>query len=319
MILALPCLALSTGQLHTFSRRGALVAAGGAALGAALPAHAVEEEDVKVYFGAGCFWHVQHEFVLKEAAELGRSGAAFSAVTGYAGGTGTERGLVCYHNGRGVSDYGRLGHAEAVQVGPAPFEMAPSQSWPCACQPQLRCSAQVSIPPSALPAFASKFIGIFGSRGYRHDPQVSARARAGVGLVSGLVGEWEVVKSRARARARPKAGNGTSDGIGTGVGVRAGGFSPDSPYPSYTPTATTPSPIPPILKPNPTFAGPRRRVPFGARAAWRDQVAVLLQVLGSGRGLADEAGGSHAPDTPLLTLSGFDPPPTPDHWPWPWP
>ena len=119
-LLALPCLALSTGQLHTFSRRGALVAAGGAALGAALPAHAVEEEDVKVYFGAGCFWHVQHEFVLKEAAELGRSGAAFSAVTGYAGGTGTERGLVCYHNGRGVSDYGRLGHAEAVQVGPAP-------------------------------------------------------------------------------------------------------------------------------------------------------------------------------------------------------
>ena len=118
--LSLPSLALSTSRPHNFSRRGALGAAGGAALGAALPAHAVEEEDVKVYFGAGCFWHVQHEFVLKEAAELGRSGAAFSAVTGYAGGTGTERGLVCYHNGRGVSDYGRLGHAEAVQVGPAP-------------------------------------------------------------------------------------------------------------------------------------------------------------------------------------------------------
>lgn len=120
VFLALPCVALSTSQLQTFSRRGALVVASGAALGAALPAHAVEEEDIKVYFGAGCYWHVQHEFVLKEAAELGRSGAAFSAVTGYAGGTGTERGLVCYHNGRGVSDYGRLGHAEAVQVGPAP-------------------------------------------------------------------------------------------------------------------------------------------------------------------------------------------------------
>ena len=120
LFLALPCLALSTSRPHKFSRRGALGAAGGAALGAALPAHAVEEEDVKVYFGAGCFWHVQHEFVLKEAAELGRSGAAFSAVTGYAGGTGTERGLVCYHNKRSVSDYGRLGHAEAVQVGPAP-------------------------------------------------------------------------------------------------------------------------------------------------------------------------------------------------------
>jgi len=144
LLLALPCLALSTSRPHNFSRRGALGTAGVAALGAALPAHAVEEEDVKVYFGAGCFWHVQHEFVLKEAAELGRSGAAFSAVTGYAGGTGTERGLVCYHNKRSVSDYGRLGHAEAVQV---------------------------AIPPSALPAFASKFIGIFGTRGVRHDPQ----------------------------------------------------------------------------------------------------------------------------------------------------
>lgn len=78
VFLALPCVALSTSQLQTFSRRGALVVASGAALGAALPAHAVEEEDIKVYFGAGCYWHVQHEFVLKEAAELGRSGAAFS-------------------------------------------------------------------------------------------------------------------------------------------------------------------------------------------------------------------------------------------------
>ena len=40
--------------------------------------------------------------------------------------------------------YGRLGHAEAVQL---------------------------SIPTSAVPAFAKKYIDIFGQRGYRHDPQ----------------------------------------------------------------------------------------------------------------------------------------------------
>lgn len=46
------------------SRRAALGLAGGAAMGAALggaaPALAAEPT-VKAYFGAGCFWHVQHE------------------------------------------------------------------------------------------------------------------------------------------------------------------------------------------------------------------------------------------------------------------
>ena len=190
MLALLPtCLALSTSSRpQNFSRRAALGAAGGALAGSALPmpAHAVvEEEDLKVYFGAGCFWHVQHEFVLKEAQELSRSGAGFSAVTGYAGGTGMESGLVCYHNRRSVSDYGRLGHAEAVQVGHTPGPDSnrdphePPQTWS-------RYSAQVAIPPSALPAFADKFIGIFGTRGIRHDPQERARTRARVGLA----GDW---------------------------------------------------------------------------------------------------------------------------------
>ena len=43
------------------SRRDALGLAAGAAAAAALPqsAFAADESTVKVYFGAGCFWHVQ--------------------------------------------------------------------------------------------------------------------------------------------------------------------------------------------------------------------------------------------------------------------
>ena len=35
-----------------------------------------------MYFGAGCFWHVQHEMVLHEALMLQRRGDELSAVCG---------------------------------------------------------------------------------------------------------------------------------------------------------------------------------------------------------------------------------------------
>lgn len=68
-----------------------------------------------VYFGVGCFWHIQHEFVKAERTMLGRSDAELTSLTGYAGGkaVGSE-GRVCYHNLRGVADYGKLGHGEVV-------------------------------------------------------------------------------------------------------------------------------------------------------------------------------------------------------------
>ena len=153
-----------TSALH---RRGVLELGAAAAASAFLPAApaVAAEDEVKMYFGAGCFWHVQHEFILKEAQELGRSGAKFTAVSGYAGGVGPEvyklgndgrlysslvkkdgvdQNLVCYHNRGSIADYGRLGHAEAVQV---------------------------SVPTDVVPAFAKKYISIFGQRGFRHDPQ----------------------------------------------------------------------------------------------------------------------------------------------------
>ena len=78
------------------------------------------EEDVEVYFGCGCFWHVQHEFVEAERTILGRGDMELTAYTGYGGGTGgSDKGKVCYHNALQVADYGKLGSARA-----------PNQGWP---------------------------------------------------------------------------------------------------------------------------------------------------------------------------------------------
>jgi hypothetical protein len=68
-----------------------------------------------VYFGVGCYWHIQHEFVMAELERLGRSNKELTAYTGYAGGKSTDKeGRVCYHNMQGVADYGKLGHGEVV-------------------------------------------------------------------------------------------------------------------------------------------------------------------------------------------------------------
>lgn len=75
------------------------------------------EEDglVDVYFGVGCYWHIQHEFVEAERKLLSRGDKDLTSRTGYAGGTSTDKeGRVCYHNFQGVADYGKLGHGEVV-------------------------------------------------------------------------------------------------------------------------------------------------------------------------------------------------------------
>lgn len=68
-----------------------------------------------VYFGVGCFWHIQHEFVQAERDLLGRQDNQLTSMAGYAGGKSTgPEGKVCYHNMQMVADYGRLGHGEVV-------------------------------------------------------------------------------------------------------------------------------------------------------------------------------------------------------------
>jgi peptide methionine sulfoxide reductase MsrA len=68
-----------------------------------------------LYFGVGCFWHIQHEMVEAERELLGRSDLQLTSRAGYAGGTRTDsEGRVCYHNFQSIADYGKLGHAEVV-------------------------------------------------------------------------------------------------------------------------------------------------------------------------------------------------------------
>ena len=122
----------------------AFAAEGRARTGAAPLSAAAAEPSIKVYFGAGCFWHVQHEFVLEEQS-IGRRKETLTSMTGYAGGQRTgDGGAVCYHNPRGFSDYGKYGHTEVVQL---------------------------EIPESQMARFSKKYFDLFGTRGYRHDPQ----------------------------------------------------------------------------------------------------------------------------------------------------
>mmetsp|Transcript_6737 Transcript_6737/g.7739 ORF Transcript_6737/g.7739 Transcript_6737/m.7739 type:complete len:312 (+) Transcript_6737:223-1158(+) len=101
------------------------------------------DDQIDVYFGCGCFWHVQHEFIQAERRILGRSDDKLSARTGYAGGTkGMLDNKVCYHNGKRVSDYGSLGHAEVVRL---------------------------RIPPQSYPEFAAEYARLFDKNGSRPD------------------------------------------------------------------------------------------------------------------------------------------------------
>ena len=88
-------LALLAGSINSLrvpnviARRRAIALAVGAVAASqsnALPALAADSKPVKVYFGAGCFWHVQHEFTMEEMSTLKRSSSQISAVSGYAGG-----------------------------------------------------------------------------------------------------------------------------------------------------------------------------------------------------------------------------------------
>ena len=139
-------LLLAAANALTAPTRRSLIAAPGAALVAPLtgqPAVAANDELVDVYFGCGCFWHVQHEFVEAERNILGRSGAQITSRAGYAGGNaGMKDNKVCYHNAMQVSDYGSLGHAEVVAM---------------------------RIPPSSFGAFAEEYCKLFDEKGNRPD------------------------------------------------------------------------------------------------------------------------------------------------------
>ena len=69
------------------TRRGALCCAALLTLAALDLRPAQAEAPMPVYFGNGCFWGRQKDYVDKERA-MGRKGDKVSAVVGYAGGQG---------------------------------------------------------------------------------------------------------------------------------------------------------------------------------------------------------------------------------------
>jgi len=130
---------------------------------------AADEELVDVYFGCGCFWHVQHEFVQAEKKILGRKDDQITARAGYAGGKkGMLDGKVCYHNAASIADYGKLGHAEVVGL---------------------------KIPPSSFNDFAVEYFKLFDAKGDRPD-QAGDRGgeyRSLVGIPGGAKSEYAKV------------------------------------------------------------------------------------------------------------------------------
>ncbi|KAL4531524.1 hypothetical protein Ndes2526B_g04364 [Nannochloris sp. 'desiccata'] len=112
----------SVTETPSFLRRAA-VAVGACALAVQLSAvqPAFAEDSVEpVYFGNGCFWGRQYDFVQAEQ-DLGRQVGDISAVVGYAGGAvpvkNPANNKVCYYyTPEKETVYEPLGHAEVVQV-----------------------------------------------------------------------------------------------------------------------------------------------------------------------------------------------------------
>jgi peptide methionine sulfoxide reductase MsrA len=145
----------------------ATAAAGSCSVLPALAADSAEDnKNIDVYFGCGCFWHAQHEFVEAERTILGRSDMELTARAGYAGGKGGMKdGKVCYNNALQVSQYGALGHAEVVAL---------------------------TIPSSSFPLFAAEYFKLFDKNGYRPD-QAGDRGleyRSVVGLPGGSKSDY---------------------------------------------------------------------------------------------------------------------------------
>ena len=131
-----------------FAVAAARTLAGGIAAGAVLlsgpgAALAADPGQQTVYFGVGCFWHVQHEFVETERKVLGRSTGQVTSRAGYAGGRKAgQDGLVCYHNLQGKADYGKNGFGEVVEM---------------------------KIPSANVKDFAKEYFSLFASDGDRPD------------------------------------------------------------------------------------------------------------------------------------------------------
>jgi len=109
----------------------------------------VFSEDVKIYFGVGCFWHIQHVFIEAERAQLKRSGVTLTSLVGYAG--ATAQGQACYFDSKVTSEV----------VG-------------------------MTIPKTSLHDFATVYFKTFVGYDRSHRNDVGPHYRAAIGLPGGL-------------------------------------------------------------------------------------------------------------------------------------
>lgn len=107
------------------------------------------DDDVAIYFGSGCFWHIQHSFIQAEKQWLHRSGARLTAIAGYAG--ANAGGTFCYQDGKV--------HTEAVEL---------------------------VIPRSSVGDFAGSYFRMFKGMDRSHTNDRGPNYRAAIGLPGGV-------------------------------------------------------------------------------------------------------------------------------------
>lgn len=147
-------------------------------------AHAVEIPSV--YFGVGCFWHVQHEMVEAERKILQREDTDLTSITAYAGGDKgiQKQGSVCYHNIYGKNDYGKRGYAEVVAL---------------------------SIPDDKIEEFTSSYFSLFDKNRDRPDKgDIGSEYRSVLGLPNGIhnVNYEKIQQLAEKERIQLKEGEG---------------------------------------------------------------------------------------------------------------
>merc|ERR1719453_2960579 len=141
----------------------------------ALLAWALPAADVGLYFGCGCFWHVQHELIEAERQILGRTDDEdLTAIVGYAGGEGpgSNGGRVCYHGD--PDNYDLLGHTEVVYV---------------------------SVPRHKIREYAEKYWGLFVGINRVDVQDVGPEYRAAIGvphLDEDILSEIEAAQSETK-------------------------------------------------------------------------------------------------------------------------
>ena len=77
-----------------------------------LPLSTLAEQFV---FGAGCFWGMQHNFILLEQQQWKRTGQHLTTVAAYFGGNTTNKNA-CYYNKHDIAVYSEEGHGEVVAL-----------------------------------------------------------------------------------------------------------------------------------------------------------------------------------------------------------